>query len=69
MIRVGDTYFMSSTTMHLSPGLPIMKSQDLVNWQLVGYAYDTLADNEALTNRVPIRLPATRQTMPCTAPT
>ena len=24
MIRVGDTYYMSSTTMHMSPGLPIM---------------------------------------------
>jgi beta-xylosidase len=49
MIRVDDTYYMSSTTMHLSPGLPIMKSRDLVNWQLVGYAYDTLATNDALT--------------------
>jgi beta-xylosidase len=29
--------------------LPIMKSRDLVNWQLLGYAYDTLADNDALT--------------------
>lgn len=49
MIRVGDTYYMSNTTMHLSPGLPIMKSKDLVNWQLLGYAYDTLGDNDALT--------------------
>lgn len=49
MIRVGDTYYMSSTTMHLSPGLPIMKSEDLVNWRIVGYAYETLADNDALT--------------------
>ncbi len=49
VIRVGATYYMSSTTMHLSPGLPIMKSKDLVNWQLVSYAYDTLADNDALT--------------------
>ncbi|GAA4397753.1 glycoside hydrolase family 43 protein [Nibrella viscosa] len=48
MIRVGDTYYMSSTTMHMSPGLPIMKSKDLVNWQLVGYAYDTLASVDAL---------------------
>ncbi|MCW5556183.1 MAG: glycoside hydrolase 43 family protein [Verrucomicrobiae bacterium] len=48
MIRVGDTYYMSSTTMHMSPGLPIMKSKDLVNWELVSYAYDTLADNDAL---------------------
>jgi beta-xylosidase len=49
VIRVGDTYYMSSTTMHLSPGLPIMKSKDLVNWQLIGYAYDTLGDLDALT--------------------
>lgn len=48
MVRVGDTYYMSSTTMHMSPGLPIMKSKDLVNWKLVSYAYDTLADNEKL---------------------
>jgi beta-xylosidase len=44
MIRVGDTYYMSSTTMHMSPGVPIMKSKDLVNWKLVSYCYDTLAD-------------------------
>jgi beta-xylosidase len=48
MIRVGDTYYMSSTTMHLSPGVPIMKSKDLVNWSLVNYAYDTLANVDAL---------------------
>ncbi|MFT3789416.1 MAG: glycoside hydrolase 43 family protein [Tepidisphaeraceae bacterium] len=48
IVRVGDTYYMSSTTMHMSPGLPIMKSPDLVNWTLVSYAYDTLADNDPL---------------------
>ena len=48
MVRVGDTYYMSSTTMHMSPGVPIMKSKDLVNWKLVSYAYDTLADNDEL---------------------
>ena len=48
MIRVGDTYYMSSTTMHMSPGVPIMKSKDLVNWQLVSYCYDTLADIDEL---------------------
>ncbi|GAB3819074.1 hypothetical protein GCM10028895_17000 [Pontibacter rugosus] len=48
IIRVGDTYYMSSTTMHMSPGLPIMKSRDLVNWELVSYAYDTLGDVDAL---------------------
>src|SRR6476659_2267936 len=48
MIRVGNTYYMSSTTMHLSPGVPIMKSKDLANWQLVNYAYDTLANMDDL---------------------
>lgn len=44
VIRVGDTYYMSSTTMHMNPGLPIMKSHNLVDWELLGYAYDTLSD-------------------------
>jgi beta-xylosidase len=48
IIRVGNTYYMSSTTMHLSPGLPIMKSTDLVNWEIASYAYDTLADMDEL---------------------
>jgi beta-xylosidase len=48
MVRVGDTYYMSSTTMHMSPGVPIMKSKDLVNWQIVNYAYDTLANVDEL---------------------
>lgn len=48
MVRVGDHYYMSSTTMHMNPGLPIMKSEDLVNWELVSYAYDNLGKNDAL---------------------
>lgn len=48
MIRVRDTYYMSSTTMHMSPGVPIMKSKDLVNWKTIGYAYDTLASMDEL---------------------
>lgn len=48
MIRVGDTYYMSSTTMHMSPGLPIMKSKDLINWKTIGYVYDTLANMDEL---------------------
>jgi beta-xylosidase len=49
IVRVGDTYYMSSTTMHMSPGVPIMKSKDLVNWKLINYAYNTLGDDDALT--------------------
>ncbi len=48
IIRVGETYYMSSTTMHVNPGVPIMKSTDLVNWELVNYCYDTLGDTDEL---------------------
>lgn len=48
MIRVNDTYYMSSTTMHMNPGVPIMKSKDLVNWKLIGYCHDSLADMDEL---------------------
>jgi beta-xylosidase len=48
MIRVGSTYYMSSTTMHMSPGIPIMKSDDLVNWKLINYCYDTLVSNDEM---------------------
>ncbi len=49
MIRVGETYYMSSTTMYFTPGVPIMKSKDLVNWEIVNYAYQTLGDADNLT--------------------
>lgn len=48
IVRVGDTYYMSSTTMHMAPGVPLMKSKDLVNWETVNYLYDTLADMPAM---------------------
>lgn len=50
--RVGDTFYMVSTTMHMSPGCTIMKSKDLVNWTVCGYAHDQLeeSDNFALKN-------------------
>lgn len=48
MIRVEDTYYMSSTTMHMSPGVPIMKSKDLINWELINYAYNTLEKTDEL---------------------
>jgi beta-xylosidase len=33
VIRVGDVYYMSTTTMHHFPGATILKSYDLVNWE------------------------------------
>jgi prepilin-type processing-associated H-X9-DG protein len=33
VIRVGDVYYMVSTTMHIFPGATILKSFDLINWE------------------------------------
>lgn len=44
IIRVGDTYYMASTTMHYMPGCDILRSYDLMNWEFVGHAYETLDD-------------------------
>ena len=44
VIRVGDYFYMMSTTMHLMPGAPVMRSKDLVNWELTGYVFDKLHD-------------------------
>lgn len=40
VIRVGDYFYMVSTSMHYVPGCPIVRSKDLVNWEMVGYAVD-----------------------------
>lgn len=47
IIRVEDTYYMASTTMHYMPGCDILRSFDLMNWEFVTHAYETLAENEA----------------------
>ena len=46
IIRVDDTYYMVSTTMHFSPGCGIMKSKDLVNWEIINYAYDEIDEGD-----------------------
>ena len=45
VIRVGDTFYLVSTTMHLMPGAPVMQSKDLMNWETVGYIFDRLTDS------------------------
>lgn len=45
IIRVGSDYYMVSTTMHLMPGAPIMRSKDLVNWKIVSYLFDEIKDS------------------------
>jgi beta-xylosidase len=40
MVRTGNDYYLTSSTMHIMPGLPIWHSRDLVNWELINYAFD-----------------------------
>ncbi|QMV44055.1 glycoside hydrolase family 43 protein [Cohnella cholangitidis] len=47
VIRVGTVYYMVSTSMHSMPGCPIMKSENLMHWEIVNYVFETLEDNDA----------------------
>ena len=44
LIRVGDWFYMTGTTMHAVPGLPLLRSRDLVNWEFVSYAMPSFPD-------------------------
>lgn len=45
VIRVGEDYYMVSTTAHMSPGAPIMHSRDLVNWNIISYVFDEINES------------------------
>ena len=40
ILRVGDDYYLAGTTMHTVPGLVILHSKDLVNWENISYCFD-----------------------------
>lgn len=44
IIRVGDTYYMATTTMFLMPGCDILRSYDLIHWEFLTHAYAKLGD-------------------------
>ena len=52
VIRVDDTYYMVSTTMHFMPGCVILRSYNLVDWEFASYVYDKLevTDGQTLMN-------------------
>ncbi|GAE36113.1 glycoside hydrolase family 43 protein [Halalkalibacter akibai] len=45
VIRVGNVFYMVSTSMHSMPGCPIMRSENLQDWEIVNYVFDFLEDN------------------------
>ncbi|RKM62343.1 glycoside hydrolase [Butyrivibrio sp. CB08] len=44
VIRVDDTFYLTASSFNYTPGLPILTSKDLVNWELVNYAVDNIEE-------------------------
>jgi len=42
VIRVGDDYYMVASSFTCQPGIPVLHSKDLVNWQIVNHVYQSL---------------------------
>ncbi len=42
LIRVDDTYYYTASTFHYSPGAPVLRSYDLVNWEYIGHSVPVL---------------------------
>ncbi|MEJ2145033.1 MAG: glycoside hydrolase 43 family protein [Acidobacteriota bacterium] len=42
VIRVGDDFYLVASSFNCMPGIPVLHSKDLVNWQIVGHVYDRL---------------------------
>ncbi len=46
VVRVGDDFYMTSSSFNTVPALPILHSKDLVNWRLVNHAIDRFDDTD-----------------------
>ena len=42
VIRVGTDFYMISSSFTYLPGIPVLRSRDLVHWELIGYAAERL---------------------------
>jgi len=42
----GEDYYMTASSFQCTPGLPILHSRDLVNWEIVGYALNNLYEGD-----------------------
>jgi beta-xylosidase len=46
VIRVGDNFYMTSSSFNCIPGLPILHSKDLVNWRIISYALQSFPSDD-----------------------
>lgn len=42
VIRVDNTYYYTASSFHYSPGAPVLRSYDLVNWEYIGHSVPVL---------------------------
>jgi beta-xylosidase len=45
-VRVGDDFWMTSSSFSCMPGLPVLHSKDLVNWRIVGHVFQNYPFDE-----------------------
>ena len=43
----GEDYYLTASSFQCTPGLPILHSKDLVNWEIINYALDNLYEGDA----------------------
>ena len=43
----GEDYYLTASSFQCTPGLPILHSKDLVNWQIIGHALKSLYEGDA----------------------
>jgi beta-xylosidase/pectate lyase len=53
VVRAGDDYYMVASSFNTVPGLPILRSRDLVNWRLVGHALPRLVPGDVFSTVQP----------------
>lgn len=46
VIRVGEDYWMVASSFTCMPGIPLLNSKDLVNWEIVNHIYDRLPQDK-----------------------
>jgi len=53
--KVGDTFYLVNSSFEYFPGLPIHKSKDLINWELIGYGLDRESQVSSKVNLIDVQ--------------
>ncbi len=53
--KVGDTFYLVNSSFEYFPGLPIHKSKDLVNWELIGYGLHRKSQVDSIVNLIDVQ--------------